>query len=246
MADETVEGAEKVRGISLRVLLVLGFSAIFLLILFVLTHEVVIENETSYDEAVFRFVNRFRSPAVTSVLTFLTFFGSVNFLLPAYILLSLYFIFFKKNNARSFNIAAIGLSSGVLLRVVKNIFQRHRPQHPLLADVTGFSFPSGHSFSSFTFVGLLIYMLWKSNTRMGLKYLGTALLFILAAIIAFSRVYLQVHYASDVVAGFCLSFVWLSLCIFLLQRLNKPRPGSSRLPGTMLLTAAIIFLYDEY
>jgi len=242
MGDENVESAEKVKGISLRVLLVLGVSAIFLLVLFVLTHEVVIENETSYDEAVFRFVDRFRSPGLTAVLTFLTFFGSVNFLLPAYILLSLYFILFKKNNARSFNIAAIGLSSGVLLRVVKSIFQRHRPQHPLLANVTGFSFPSGHSFSSFTFVGVLIYMLWNSNARLGWKYAGTTLLFITAAIIAFSRVYLQVHYASDVVAGFCMSFVWLSLCIFILQRLNKPGSGNSRLPETMLVGAIVAFI----
>ena len=240
MPDENIKSAEKVKGISLRVLLVLGFSTIFLLIFFVLTHEIVIENETSYDETVFRFIDRFRSPLVTSVLTFLTFFGSVNFLLPAYLLLSLYFIFLKKNNARSFNIAAIGLSSGVLLRVVKAIFQRRRPPHPLIADVTGFSFPSGHSFSSFTFAGVLIYMLWKSKASRLLKWTGIIFLFILATAIAFSRVYLQVHYASDVIAGFCMSFVWLSFCIFLLQRLNTSKSAGPNVPETMLLAAPFI------
>jgi membrane-associated phospholipid phosphatase len=220
MQNETTDSERKVKGISLRVLVVLGISAIFLAILFFLTNEIVLENETSFDISVFNFLDRFRSPGATSVFTFFTFFGSINFLLPAYILLSLYFIFFKKNNARSFNIAAIGLSSGLLLRFVKNIFQRHRPPNPLIENVSGFSFPSGHSFSSFTFVGVIIYMLWESKADVSWKWAGTAVLFILATIIAFSRVYLQVHYASDVIAGFCLSFVWLSLCIFILKRIN--------------------------
>ena len=221
MVNETVETGEKVKGISLRVLVVLIITAIFLCVLFFLANEIVLENETSFDNAVFHFIDRFRSPGITSVLIFFTFFGSINFLLPAYLALSLYYIFFKKNNIRSFNIAAIGLSSGLLLHLIKNIFQRHRPPHPLIANVSGFSFPSGHSFSSFTFVGMLIYMLWQSKAGRGLKIAGTAFLFVLAATIAFSRVYLQVHYASDVLAGFCLSFVWLTLCIYVLERINR-------------------------
>lgn len=220
MQNQPAERKEKVKGISLRVLIVLGISAIFILVLFFLTNEIVLENESGFDTSVFQFLDRFRSEELTKVLIFFTFFGSINFLLPAYILLSLYYIFFKKNNIRSFNIAAIGLSSGVLLRVIKNIFQRHRPPHPLIANVSGFSFPSGHSFSSFTFAGILIYMLWQSTAATFVKWAGTAFLFILAAVIAFSRVYLQVHYASDVIAGFCLSFVWLSLCIYILERIN--------------------------
>jgi undecaprenyl-diphosphatase len=190
-------------------------------VLFFLAHEVVLEDQTSFDFSVFHYLDRYRSPGTTKVLTFFTFFGSINFLLPAYVLLSLYFIFFKRNNIRSFNIAAIGLSSGLLLYLIKNIFQRDRPPNPLIANVSGFSFPSGHSFSSFTFVGIIIYLLWQSKFATVLKYAGTIVLLFFAAIIAFSRVYLQVHYASDVIAGFCLSFVWLALCIFILKRINR-------------------------
>ena len=221
MQKETGEPAEKVKGISLRVLIILAISALFLLVLFYLTNYIVLKNQIDFDNSVFAVVERYKTPATTDILTFFTFFGSINFLMPAYILLSLYFIFFKKNNIRSFNITAIGLSSGILLHLIKNIFQRHRPPHPLIENVTGFSFPSGHSFSSFTFVGVLIYMLWESKNTILMKWAGTIVLFILAAIIAFSRVYLQVHYASDVIAGFCLSFIWLSLCIYVLERINK-------------------------
>lgn len=228
MQNKQVETSEKVKGISLRVLVILGISAIFILILFYLTNEIVLENETGYDNAVFKFIERYKSPGITQVLTFFTFFGSIKFLLPAYLLIALYFILFKRNNVSSFNIAAIGLSSGILLHLIKSIFQRHRPPHPMIANVSGFSFPSGHSFSSFTFVGILIYMLWNSKTTTPLKITGTVLLFILATIIAFSRVYLQVHYASDVVAGFCLSFIWLVLCIFILNKIKKKGVFTSR------------------
>lgn len=221
MTNEIVQNEEKVKKISLRLLIVLGISAIFILVLVFLTNEVVFDNESRFDANVFQFLDQYRSAGLTEVLTFFTFFGSINFLLPAYVLLSLYFIFFRKNNVRSFNIAAIGLSSGILLHLVKNIFQRNRPPHPLIANVSGFSFPSGHSFSSFTFVGVLIYMLWASKKGFIVKCFGTAVLFVIAATIAFSRVYLQVHYASDVIAGFCMSFVWLSLCIYILKKINK-------------------------
>lgn len=221
MENVTNDTGEKVKGISIRVLVVLAISAVFIFVLFFLTNEIVLENETSFDLSAFSFLDQFRSPLATKLLIFFTFFGSINFLLPAYIILSLYFIFFKKNNIRSFNIAAIGLTSGLLLQFVKNIFQRHRPPNPLISNVNGFSFPSGHSFSSFTFVGVIIYMLWESKAATGWKLAGTTVLFLLAAIIAFSRVYLHVHYASDVIAGFCLSFVWLVLCIFILRRINR-------------------------
>ncbi|WP_147204093.1 phosphatase PAP2 family protein [Segetibacter aerophilus] len=227
MQNEPAVTKEEVKGISIRVLVVLFITAVFLLVLFFLTNEVVLQNQTSFDFSVFKFLDRYRSNSVTQVLIFFTFFGSLNFLLPAYILLSLYFVFFKKNNYKSFNITAIGLSSGLLLYLIKNIFQRHRPPHPLIANVSGFSFPSGHSFSSFTFVGIIIYMLWKSERDLVWKCTGTAFLFILATIIAFSRVYLQVHYASDVIAGFCLSFVWLALCIFILDKF-RPETKTAR------------------
>ncbi len=225
MQNKSAETSEKVKGISIRVLIVLAVSVLFIIVLFFLTNEIVLDNETSFDERVFQSLAHITSSAATRILTFFTFFGSINFLLPAYILLSLYFILFRKNTVRSFNVTAIGLSSGILLHLIKNIFQRHRPLHPLIANVKGFSYPSGHSFSSFTFAGLLIYMLWKSDAALAWKYAGTVLLFIFAAVVAFSRVYLHVHYASDVIAGFCLSFLWLTLCIWVLQKVKNDRRG---------------------
>ena len=115
----------------------------------------------------------------------------------------------------------IGLSSTGILFLFKDIFKRHRPLDPIISNVTGFSFPSGHSFSSFTFFGLLIYIIWRTNIRKSFKILIAFFLFVFAATIAFSRVYLRVHYPSDVVAGFCLSVIWLMISLWILHKADR-------------------------
>ena len=223
MSDKTSEAAEKVKGISLRLVIVLTILAAILLLFLFITDEIVLENEKGFDNIVFGFLHRYTTPALTGIMIFFTFFGSMKFLFPAYCVLVLYYLLFKKNTFRSFNIAAIGVSSVALLFLIKDIFKRHRPADPLLADVKGFSYPSGHSFSAFTFCGLLIYIIWELQINNWLKWIGTFVLFLFAALVATSRVYLHVHYASDVVAGFCLSILWLTICIFVLNKIEKEK-----------------------
>jgi membrane-associated phospholipid phosphatase len=211
---------ENVKGISVRLIIVLAIFAIILLLFLFITDEFVLEGENSIDLSVFQFLQTYTTPGTTSVMNILTFFGSINFLFPAYILLALYCIL-KKNTRRFLNITAIGLTSMGLLLLIKNIFKRHRPPHALIAEVKGFSYPSGHSTSAFTFCGILIYILWQSRVGKVWKWIGTVALFLLASVIALSRVYLHVHYASDVLAGFCLSLLWLTVSIFVLKRVNN-------------------------
>ena len=223
MPDQTSQTTEKVKGISLRLIVVLSVFAVILLLFLFITDEIVLEKEDGFDNSIFQFLHNYTTTAATGEMIFFTFFGSQKFLFPAYRFLVFYFLFFKRNTLRSFNVAAIGLSSGVLLFLVKDIFKRHRPLDPLLANVKGFSFPSGHSFSAFTFCGLLIYILWESKISKWLQWIGTFVLFSFAALIAISRVYLHVHYASDVVAGFCLSILWLTICIFVLHKIEREK-----------------------
>ena len=220
MPDSTSETTEKLKGISLRLVIVLAIFVVILLLFLFITDEIVLEKETYFDDLVFQVLGSYTSTGITSKMIFFTFFGSMKFLFPAYTLLVLYFLLFKRNRVRSFNIAAIGLGSVALLFTLKSIFKRHRPPNPLLPDVQGFSFPSGHSFSAFTFCGLLIYILWESQIKTYLKWIGSFALFVFAAMIAASRVYLHVHYASDVLAGFCLSILWLTICILVLNKLE--------------------------
>jgi undecaprenyl-diphosphatase len=183
----------------------------------------VLENENRFDQVVFGWIAPMINPATTSVMKAITFFGSSPFLFPAYVLLILYFLFWKKERWFSLEIAAIGIAGTILLFSLKSVFHRHRPPNQLVQTVNSFSFPSGHAFSAFTFFGLLIYILWKHQMNPVLRLLLTALFFLIACAIALSRVYLRVHYPSDVVAGFCLCVVWLGTSFGLFQVFRKKR-----------------------
>ena len=87
--------------------------------------------------------------------------------------------------------------------------------------MSGFSFPSGHALISMVFYGLFIHMTWHEVKIKWLRYLLIVVLSILILLIAFSRVYLRVHYASDVIAGIAVGFIWLVLSLNIIQRIEK-------------------------
>ena len=215
------EVSQEVKGISLRLLVVIGVFLAALAVFVFIAGEIVLEKENSLDVAAFQKLARITNPGTTSVMTFITFFGSSYFLFPAYILTILFFLLLKKNKKLSLDVTAVGVTSTLILFSLKAIFHRHRPLDPLVQNVNGFSFPSGHSFSSFTFFGLLIYILWNTTMNATLRWVLSILFFLFAAVIAFSRVYLHVHYASDVIAGFCLCLVWLAISFWALQKLKR-------------------------
>ncbi|MDQ6756948.1 MAG: phosphatase PAP2 family protein, partial [Bacteroidota bacterium] len=132
-----------------------------------------------------------------------------------------YYLFLRKNSRLTLNVASIGLTSTALLFVFKHIFQRTRPVDPLVKNLVGYSFPSGHSFSAFTFFGLLIYILWQTKMQKAWKWVLSIVCFLIAAFIATSRVYLHAHFASDVIAGFCLSTMWLIISLWILGIIDK-------------------------
>lgn len=226
MADDQ-QVKRNVKGISLRFLFVAGVFLLALLLFGIIADEMVLENENPFDQVVFAHLRSITNPSMTKLMVGVTFFGSSYFLFPAYIVLILFFLLLKKNRQLSWNIAAIAITSTIILFSLKAIFHRHRPLDPLVQNVNGFSFPSGHSFSSFTLFGLLIYIMWNSRMNTALRWFLTVLAFLFACSIAFSRVYLHVHYASDVVAGFCLCIVWLGISFWLLKKLSRtgwPKP----------------------
>ncbi len=213
--------SEKAKGISLRLLIVAGVFLAALAVFAVIADEIVLENENGLDVWAFDKLKTITNASTTRLMTGITFFGSSYFLFPAYILLALFFLLFKKNRRLSLDVIAVGITSTIILFSLKAIFHRHRPLDPLVQNVNGFSFPSGHSFSSFTFFGLLIYILWNTKMNAAWRWVLSVFFFLFAAAIALSRVYLHVHYASDVIAGFCLCLVWLTISFWALQKLKR-------------------------
>ncbi|MGI6230617.1 MAG: phosphatase PAP2 family protein [Tractidigestivibacter sp.] len=96
-----------------------------------------------------------------------------------------------------------------LNQLLKNLIQRPRPDGFRLVAETGYSFPSGHSMISMAFFGLIVWMIWHYEHDRVQRYGWSIFFSIIILCIGVSRIYLGVHYASDVLAGFCVSFLWL-------------------------------------
>lgn len=209
-----------IKGLPLTFLLLMAGLAAFAMF-GVLAHEVLGENENGFDNTVFNYLRaHVVTPRLTPVMKTITFLGSSTFLLPAYILLIIYF-FYKKEKRRSVEILLIG-SLGILLTdLMKTFYHRARPAQPLISPLQSFSFPSGHAMSAFIFYGLLTYLVWKTQLNRTYKTVATVLLATIAVAVGFSRMYLRVHYPSDVVAGFCLGLAWISFAIWVLEKSKK-------------------------
>ena len=98
---------------------------------------------------------------------------------------------------------------GLVVRGLKLVFERPRPAEQVI-QATGFSFPSGHSFAAMVFYGTLLTIVWQITDRTAWRVLAAVLFPLAILAIGLSRLYLNVHYATDVVAGFASGFVWLT------------------------------------
>lgn len=214
--------------LSAETVIVLVLFLLSLLGLAYLIRNVIVLHRTGFDQQVFRFLQRHISPGSNDVMLFFTFLGTHKFLIPANLLLILYFVL-RKHKWYAIKVPAIALSSLLLMFGLKHLFHRTRPDMPLLFHAEGLSFPSGHALFSVTFYGLLVYIIYRSVRHNGLKWGLIALLVLLMLIIGFSRVYLRVHYATDVVAGFCVGVSWLVFATWMLNKIeqhNKRRINS--------------------
>jgi len=194
------------------------FSAIIALIVFSIRKP--IRKHKPFDMLIFDKIKPGISTVNNKIMLFITFLGKHQFLIPANLILIFYFLLVKKQTWFSIRVITIAISSLVLMLLLKQLFQRKRPLSPLLKAAKGLSFPSGHAIMAVTFYGLLIYILQHSISIDWLKLLLTILVIILIILIGFSRIYLRVHYASDVAAGFIIGLLWLLLSLAVLKWLE--------------------------
>lgn len=196
-------------------------AGLIALILFgVLTHEVLGEQEDAFDSATFSYLSaHVITPKRTAIMEGITFLASRNFLLAAYSALILFYLY-QKQKRRSLEVLLIGLIGFLINYLMKLFFHRPRPANPLVDPLTSFSFPSGHATSAFVFYGLLAYLVWQTKLSRPFKWLLSALLIALALLIGFSRVYLRVHYPSDVIGGFFIGFAWIGFAIWFLEKVK--------------------------
>ena len=151
---------------------------------------------------------------MTKICKIITFFGSV----PGIILVSIFLLFLVKNKKELFSLYIAITCSTILNIILKWLINRPRPDLIHLVVENSSSFPSGHAMASCTFYGYLIIMLWNLDCQKKWKMIGITLLSTFILAIGYTRIYLNVHYVSDVLAGYLISFIYLILFIRLKKR----------------------------
>lgn len=160
------------------------------------------------------FIILLRNEYITFFMKLITEFGS-SIVLILITLLSFIVIKDKKHSLYIFiNLILITLLNNIL----KYFVQRPRPDGYRLINGNGYSFPSGHSMISMAFYGYIIYLAYKHIKNKTLKYFVILSLTLLITLIGISRIYLGVHYASDVIAGFFISIAYLIIYISILHK----------------------------
>lgn len=155
------------------------------------------------------------SDFVTPIAKFITNFGGVIFLSIATVMLFLLI----KNKKIGLSIISNIVIITILNQLLKRILQRPRPTEFRIVEETGYSFPSGHSMVSMAFYGYLIYLIYRYIKNKYVKWTLITILSILICLIGISRIYLGVHYTSDVLGGFLLSISYLVVYISSIKKL---------------------------
>jgi Membrane-associated phospholipid phosphatase len=165
-----------------------------------------------FDNWLIGLVTRLYSPTSTAVMKGFTFVGSG---LCVTLLALLILFLLLKIGYRWELIFYIGViaGSGLLNMLLKAIFQRERPDIQRIVQASGYSFPSGHSMAAFTLYGITIYFLWKHARSDWLRVTIVTVGIIMILMIGISRIYLGVHYPSDVVGGYAIAAAWLTASI---------------------------------
>lgn len=161
-----------------------------------------------------------RTPIVSHFLFYITQLGSIYGITATTTLASIILIL-KKRIIQFVALLLSVLGSGLTMHYSKLYFHRERPLNlAYYVPESSFSFPSGHSTSIMALIGILCYFIFidvkQHQTRNALIFLGIVYIFL----IGFSRIYLGVHFLTDVTAGFLLGFLWVLLAIGFMEYLT--------------------------
>jgi len=188
--------------------------------------EEVLEKETyAFDKSILLDLRSLHTPLRDRLMLGLTFLGEPNLLLILSVSLGI-ILWVSKHRSEATTIAVTGAGAIALNLLLKTLFARARPQlWERTVDVRFYSFPSGHAMISMVIYGLLGYLLGSRFPKQ--RWWIYSLTVVLVAAIGFSRLYLGVHWPTDVIAGYAAGLIWLMACIFSLEIWKQFRASSA-------------------
>lgn len=169
-----------------------------------------------FDSKVLNYFYTLRSPQVNSIMIWITNLGGG--IIIIFTVLVVVFLLQRKLPRLAIQFMLSVAGSEILNIILKNIFHRIRPQfYPLIVE-GDFSFPSGHAMNSFVFYFSISYIFFQITKNRKLSIVTTILSFVLIILIGISRMYLGVHYPSDILGGYVAGSLWF-VSLFLIQKL---------------------------
>ncbi|TXD47656.1 phosphatase PAP2 family protein [Polaribacter sp. IC073] len=172
------------------------------------------------DITIAHYIVSHRSPLLTQYFVLVTNIGDVyGYLIVFAVCASVFYFIFKslKYVVQLLLVIVLAFSSNLIL---KQIINRSRPDLEHLVTVETLSYPSGHAMASMAFYGFLIYLFYQFKIGRLLKFGVILLLLVFILSIGVSRIYLGVHYPSDIAGGFIAGFIWVVFCILILNILK--------------------------
>ncbi len=178
-----------------------------------------------FDTPIINFVQGAEAPWLTNVMKLFTFIGSTKAVLAiSLIMLGLLLYFRQKAQTILFLIVISGTAA--LNLVLKLFFQRARPDFNRLIEISGYSFPSGHTMMATSLYIILAFILWR-NAKNSFRVLYIIAAIFMISMIGVSRIYLGVHYPSDIAGGISASTFWLLIATSVYTiYMNKKQAGS--------------------
>lgn len=181
---------------------------IFLVIFLAMLGIVLFDKNLVFDNTIYNFIIGFRSSILDNVFKFITCLGNP---ITVIIVVLIFIIVFR--NKDSFLLTISALDSVILNTILKYIIRRDRPSQLRLISETGYSFPSGHAMISVCVYGFLFYLAYSKIKNKYLRFFICLLLGILILGIGISRIYVGVHYPSDIIAGYSLAIIEVILLV---------------------------------
>jgi undecaprenyl-diphosphatase len=195
----------------------------------ILSYLVQAEHLVVFDRVVIDLVQGLEADGLTAAMKFFTYIGSLKFIVILTVPIFLFLFYLLRHRLEILIFLAVVYMTPILNRLLKLYFHRERPDFNMLIEIGGYSFPSGHAMNAFSFYSILAFLLWRHvPTRPGrIAVIIFSSLMIFA--IGISRVYLGVHYPSDIIGGFLASGLWVAAVIWFFQRykekLEMPKRG---------------------